>query len=133
MNPRCAPERVSETHPSEECLDLWVDPGPPTPTASALASPVEPETMSVPADNGLGLDEDERLLPVPPPPAQDGPDRSIDVSEARADRGGLKDRELMPQGQIFEGQLLPGKPLHIGRQTLRQQIERLADHGLTSP
>ena len=105
MNPRCAPERIRQTHSTNEGSELWIDRGPATATASAPPAPVEPEPLSVPADDGLRLDDDEHLFPAAPSAAEHGPEGSIKVGEGWPRRHGLEDRELMPKSQVLEGEL----------------------------
>jgi len=66
MNPRCAPERVGQAHPSNQGSGLRVYLRPSSAAISALPSPVQPESLPVPADDGLGLHDHERVLPMTP-------------------------------------------------------------------
>ena len=90
MNPRCAPERVGQAHPSDQGSDLRFDLRPSTAAVSALPSPVQPESLPVPADDRRGLDDHEGPLPMTPSLAEDGPEGPIEVGQGRPPRG-LKD------------------------------------------
>jgi hypothetical protein len=60
----------------------------------------------MPADHGLGLDDDERALPARPATQQRDPERSIDRGESRPGLPLRVDGELLPQGQLHDGLLL---------------------------
>ena len=66
---------------------------------SALPTPIEAETLPVPAEDGLRLDEDERATPSGPDPGEVGPQEPIEgpkrdsFSRALA----LENEELMAQ------------------------------------
>ncbi len=66
VNPRCPPQEIGLTHVSDEIPHCWIDGGTTESLSVALPSPKIPEALSVPADDGLGLNHEESLGPVPP-------------------------------------------------------------------
>ncbi len=104
MNPWSTPQWVGQAHPSDQGSGLRVYSRPSTAAVSALPSPEHPESLPVPADDGLGLDDHERPLPTAPPPPEDGPEGPIEVGQGRPALG-LEDRELLPESEILEGEL----------------------------
>ena len=63
----------------------------------------------MPANDGLGLDDHQRPLPIRPATPKDSPESSIEIGKRRPTlRGALRNRELMAQGQVLEGELAPG-------------------------
>jgi hypothetical protein len=53
-------------HFQDQVTDLEVDRGPAWPPGSAPPSPVQAEALPMPANYGLGPDDDERLAPSRP-------------------------------------------------------------------
>jgi len=82
MNPRSAPERIRQAHPTHEGSDFRVEAWP-SRAAATLPAPVVLEPLSVPADDRFGLDNHQRLFPASPSAAQQGPEGSIEVGKRR--------------------------------------------------
>jgi hypothetical protein len=59
----------------------------------------------MPPDDGVWLDEGQRLSPISPEPRQDHPEGSIPVRQAWPFSISLQDIELMPEREIFQNQL----------------------------
>jgi hypothetical protein len=64
-------------HLQDKVPDLGVDRRPSRPPASAFPAPVEAEAASMPAEDGLRLDEDESIPPPGPEPREAGPQEPI--------------------------------------------------------
>jgi hypothetical protein len=64
VNPRCTPERICPAHPTNELNGLWIDRRPAS--FAALPAPVAPETLAMPAHNGIGLNDGQRCPPSAP-------------------------------------------------------------------
>jgi len=64
MNPRRAPQPIRPTHALDETADLWIELWPSG--APALPAPVEPESLAMPLDNGLRLNDVKALSPAKP-------------------------------------------------------------------
>ncbi len=60
----------------------------------------------MPADHGLGWDDDPSGLPARPATRQRDPERPIDRGESRPGLPLRVDGELLPQGQLHDGLLL---------------------------
>jgi len=104
VNPRRTPSRVLAGHSTNERPDLRVDPGT-TASVSALPGPVEPKALTMPADHGLGLHEDEGALPVWPQAAERDPERAVRVGQPGALGLALQEGQLLSQGEVFESEL----------------------------
>ena len=66
VDPRGTPEWVDLGHLADEITDVLGNRPPTRPSRTAFPSPVETKPSPVPPDDGLGLDEGERLSPVGP-------------------------------------------------------------------
>ena len=64
---------------------------------SALPAPVETEALTVPAEDGLRLDQDESLAPSGPDPGQPDPQNAVGIPKPNRLPGvlALQDEELM--------------------------------------
>jgi hypothetical protein len=56
----------------------------------------------LPADNGSGCHQDERLFPSSPEPSQYDPEKLLRCRESPAWLLGVKSEQLLTQGKIFE-------------------------------
>lgn len=83
VDPRGTPERIRSGHSSDQRPDLWIDLRPSGPSRR-LTSPVASESLAMPANNGLRLDEHERPPPVGPTAAKVGPEGAIEVGQRQA-------------------------------------------------
>src|SRR5438128_2115118 len=63
MNARRAPEGIGEGHGADELCDLRIDGRTTGSTASRLPVPERAETLPVPANHGLRLNDIERFAP----------------------------------------------------------------------
>jgi len=61
----------------------------------------------MPADDGLGLDAGERLLPSRPAAAQGNPEDSIGSAETRSRVLALEDSELLAEREVLQDQVGP--------------------------
>jgi len=84
MDARRAPERIGEGHGADEFCNLAVDGRSTGSTASGLPVPEGAEALSVPANNGLRLNDMERLAPPRPPLREPHPEEAIEGTNARA-------------------------------------------------
>jgi hypothetical protein len=69
--------------------------------------PVHTKTSPVPAHDGFGRNNDERVLPSGPAPSSDYPEEFIEWVEARARMSTLQRDELLTQSKIFEKETSP--------------------------
>ncbi len=103
VNSRRAPGGIGPVHLKDELSDFVGDRRPAGPVRSALPTPIEAETLPVPAEDGIRLDEDESATPSGPDPGELGPQESIGgpkrdtPSRALA----LENEELMAQGEYL--------------------------------
>ena len=80
----------------------------------------------MPAKNGFGLNDDERLLPVRPGSRQKQPEESIRLPKSRTPVLSMKNRKLLPEGEVFECQFR----LHPeGGQDQGEQSQNRKHHG----
>ncbi len=95
MDSRSAPEWIRGGHPSDQRPDLRADLRPSWPS-TRLASPVASESLSVPANDSLRLDNHQYPLPVGPSAPKDDPEGTIEIGKGKPTLGrGVQDRELM--------------------------------------
>ena len=60
----CSPERVGEAYLPDESTDVFGNGGPTAPVSAGLPGPEESETPSGPANDGVRLDDYERVPPA---------------------------------------------------------------------
>ena len=82
VNPRGTPKGIMSGHLADEITDLGGNPAPTRPSRTAFPSPVEAKPSPVPPDDGLGLDDGQRMSPVGPDSGQYDPQRSIPIGQA---------------------------------------------------
>jgi len=81
---------------------------------------VETEALTMPLDDGLGLDDEQGGSPTVPEFGQPGPEDAVALPQAGAFDGPLKDGQLLAQGQVLHGQ---GSP--VGEQCPQQDADQL--------
>src|SRR6266404_2800783 len=79
-----APERIRERHGAHEFRNLRADPWSTHSPATGLPSPESAEALPVPANDGLGAYEMERLAPPRPPVGEPQPEGAIEAPESRS-------------------------------------------------
>ena len=102
VDARGAPGRVGVAHLADEHLngarDAW-------PTGSArptLPAPIAPKPSSMPPENGVGLDDDERSPPSGPQVTEPRPEQPVNGPQPRAPAGlSLQDRSLMTKRRVL--------------------------------
>ena len=108
VDARRAPERVLSRQLANQSPHLsFHEPSPPA-SRPTPAPPVQPPAQAVPADDCVRLDDKQMATPLVADPAEQDPERAIGGSEARSTGRTLQDRDLVPQGEVLEGQLLSG-------------------------
>ncbi len=60
----------------------------------------------MPADDRFRLDDEKRLFPSGPEPAQDNPEELVRHREARFWMSARQDRKLLPQGQVLKKKIV---------------------------
>ncbi len=104
MNSWGSPERVGLAHPSDQGSDLWVNARPTKISGSALPSPVQPETLPMPTDHGLGFHNDQTGFPLSPEVVKQDPQCPVGIKKPWSFDLPLEDDQLMPQGQVLQDQ-----------------------------
>ena len=66
--------------------------------------PVVPKALLLPGDDRPGLDERQDLLPARPQSREPRPEQAIGQAKTRAMSSLFVDRQLMPQGKVFQAQ-----------------------------
>ena len=61
----------------------------------------------MPADHGVGLDDDEDVRPSRPEPGKDDPERAVGLAQVRAARGALQVGQLLAQGEVLQCEVGP--------------------------
>jgi hypothetical protein len=106
VNARRAPSGILRDHAKDQLAQF------PAHTLSSHGGPMprEPppiqlETRSVPANNSLRLDEDQRPIPSRPKPSQDPPEEFVRNTKPRLRTPSLQNSKLLPQCQVFQEQI----------------------------
>jgi hypothetical protein len=96
MNPRCASTRVGVRHGANQHPNVGGHGRPPNAT-SAFPRPPQPKPPSVPGDDCLRLDDDERRPPAGPETREHDPDASVGRRESQPLRSTpLQHLQLVP-------------------------------------
>lgn len=109
VNARSAPGRVLSNHAKDELTQFRAD----TFSARTGAMPREPrpigsESRTVPANNRLRLNENQRRLPSTPEPPQYHPEQSARSRKTRLWMSLPQNRKLLPKRQVFQKQVAAG-------------------------
>ncbi len=118
-----APKRIGGADAPDQLADLGSDAGSAGPPAPALPGPVAFKPGAVPPDDSLGSHDEEDLVPLGPEPTQQHPEPAVTLGEPRPFHRMSEDAELLPQGQVLEGQ--PAAGLECGA----KRAEERPDHG----
>jgi len=71
------------------------------------ASPIRGEALSMPAQDGFGLDEKQSLLPVAPEPGQDHPKDPIQFPDPGSLSLPAENRKLLTECEVLARQIRP--------------------------
>jgi hypothetical protein len=125
VNARRSPSRVLAGDSTDECPDLRID-GSTTASVSALPGPVELEALAMPADHGLGLHDEQGVLPVGPQTAERDPECAVRFRKLGVLGLASQNGELLSQRKVFESKL----PLRLqARSGGREQGVQQVKHG----
>jgi len=91
VDSRRAPQWVDRRHLADQLTHFSRHSRPTWPAVAILPSPVEAEAFAVPADDRLGLDDEQGSTPVGPEAAEDIPERSVSPSKRRSATISLED------------------------------------------
>ena len=80
---------------------------------------------ALPAQDGVGRDDDQSLPPAGPDSGQPDPEQAVGRAELRPGRRSLVDGELLAQGQVLEGELAVAAD-EEGEEP--EQVEHEGDH-----
>ena len=81
-----------------------IDGGAAAMTRSRTSNPSAAKPFTMPAHDGVRLNEDQRRAPIPPDPRQGDPELPVARSEMRTAGRALQRAELLPKRQVFQGQ-----------------------------
>ena len=82
MNPRGTPKWIILRHLANKLADILVHFRSSHQVWSALPSPVVPESLFMPLDNGLRLDESQRRPPITPDSRKNDPKEPVSILKA---------------------------------------------------
>jgi hypothetical protein len=104
VNARRSPSRVlggdSTDERSELRIDRWT-----SASVSALPGPVELEALAMPANDGLGLHDDQSVVPVWPQAAEGDPECAISLRQLGTFALAVQNGQLLSQGEVLEREL----------------------------
>jgi hypothetical protein len=98
LDARGAPRWILPGHLPDQIANLGVNPWPANPGGSGLPSPVEPETLPMPTDDRVGLDNDENRPPSLPQSGKPDPEYAVALAQSGALGLLLQDRQLLAKG-----------------------------------
>ena len=105
MDSGSTPQRIGRGHSSDQGLDRGVDGRVACRGAPGERGPVTAKAVSLPAQHGGGSNDDEGLPPSGPHSGQPDPKEPIAPLKLRPVRRPLVDGQLLPQGEVLEGEL----------------------------
>jgi hypothetical protein len=102
MNPWRSPSFVFGNHAKDELAQFLVHAfSSPTLAMPGEPGPIELEASSMPANNSLGLNEDQSSVPSRPEAPQHNPEESVGIGKPWARAMSREDQNLLPQGQVL--------------------------------
>ena len=104
---RCSPCRIGAAHGSDQFLNFRSRSRPTGTSLSAFARPKLSESILLPIENGSGPSDDQNLLPTVGDFGIENPEKPISVSKLRPLGVSIQNRQLLAQGQVLQGQILP--------------------------
>src|SRR5262249_24093163 len=104
VDPRRTPERIRAAHLPNQIPQVPPNRGP-TPSASTLPCPVEPEALAVPPHHGLGPHHLQGASPILRESRQTEPEDPVHLRQPRPGLTRLPHGELLPQREILQRQL----------------------------
>src|SRR5256712_14049786 len=104
VDPRRTPQRIRAAHLPYQIPQVPPNRGP-TPTASPLPCPVEPEAPAVPPHHGLGPHHLQGTPPILPESRQHDPEDPVHLRQPRPWLTRFPHGELLPQREILQRQL----------------------------
>lgn len=96
------------------------------PSAPRLPAPVQAEPLSIPADDRVRLDDNQRRAPIRPQPREPNPKHAIPRPQLRPLGGATIDGQLLPQREILNYQ---SGPTGGERPYAKQTLDCKLDHG----
>src|SRR5579859_1083113 len=103
MDTRSTPGWIFRYHAKDQLASLFIyslSTGSCSPLRQEL--PIQPESCTVPTNNGRGRHDQQAILPASPKSLDRNPKEPIERVEPRAFVLALQDRKLLAQCQIFE-------------------------------
>ncbi len=107
MDSRRSPVPVGASHFGDEAAQVRVL-SRASKRHTRLPLPEKTKALPVPADDRLGLDDEEDAAPMGPGLGEAGPEGSIDGGDRRMRRPLVEECELLAESQILEHQLTAG-------------------------
>ena len=104
-----SPKWIGSRHLADEFPDIWGNRRSPLSLSTACPGPVQPETLSVPSDDGVGLHHDQATGPVLPEPGQQHPQESVALLQIGTLDTALQNGDLMAQREVLKGQASAGR------------------------
>jgi hypothetical protein len=106
MNAQCTPGRVLADHAKNEFAQFPADTfSPSSGSMPRNPRPIQLEPRSMPTNDSLWLDKDQRLLPSRPEPAQCHPEQSVRSCKSRLRMLPLQNAKLLPQRKVLQDQI----------------------------
>ena len=126
MDSGSPPQGIGRRHTSDQSFDRGFDGRAARRRAPGEHGPVAAKTAALPAQHGRGSDDDEGLPPGGPHPGQPDPQEAVAPSQSQPIRRSLVDGQLLPQGEVLEGEMVVAA---AQEREEPEHVEQEGDHG----
>src|SRR6059036_1469184 len=125
MDSGSTPQGIGRGHPSDQGFDRGVDGRVARRAVPGKGGPVAAKAASLPAQHSGGSHDDEGLPPGGPHSGQPDPKEPIGPLKLRPVRRPLVDGQLLPQGEVLQGELAVAA---AQEREESEQVEQEDDH-----
>ena len=98
----CTPKRILAAHLPNQLADFFRHRWTPGLAVANFPGPEQPEALTMPANDGLRLDDDQGRSPIAPNFAQPSPEEPIGGCQFRPLHRATQDAELVPEREILQ-------------------------------
>jgi len=104
MHPRCTPEGIRSRHLPDQIQDFAVPSWPTRLVLPGEPCPIGGEMPSMPSKDGLGLYNEEGVLPIIPRTGQEQPKESISALQFWPADLSLQNGQLLSKSEVFQSE-----------------------------
>lgn len=121
-----APEGIGLGHPADQPLDLRRNLVLPRGVAAGLPAPKEAEARPMPANDRVGLDDDECVCPAGPDLGEANPECAVSQVQTWWRCGSVEGGKLLAETKVLESELGTGAE---GGAKAGEQVQKQREHG----